>query len=295
MSVKPLLLYYGVLSLSRGAILLQDHSKKEESLKKSHGLRDFKWQETLKDGIKNVLELQVKATNGTFGELVVACSNRHIEHCFYIPTNTRAVVDHDLGDISFADGGSPLTLDDLLSRLMATTFAYPEITGRDPQFFPVVVAQGATQTHFALLSSNVIPDLQGLVDGASVLIQPTPTGWPYLPIPTIPQQSLVFQHEANKAHQKKFPVFHHTDGASAMTGVLNFPSGDKLSEFFKLYLVSYILGMLARYYPSQWMALMHYSPGDFASPLLLSAVEAIESKFPAELSAQVRQHPQTFG
>ena len=38
-----------------------------------------------------------------------------------------------------------------------------------------------------------------------------------------------------------------------MTGILDFPNQDKLSEFLKLYLTSFFLGMLARYYrPSGW-------------------------------------------
>ena len=39
MSVKPLLLYYGVLSCCRGGILAKDHGKKEESLKDSDRYR----------------------------------------------------------------------------------------------------------------------------------------------------------------------------------------------------------------------------------------------------------------
>ena len=52
MSVKPLLLYYGVLSLSRGAILLRNTGKKEESLAPSHGLKEVNWRGTMSGGIK---------------------------------------------------------------------------------------------------------------------------------------------------------------------------------------------------------------------------------------------------
>lgn len=294
MITKPLLLYYGVLSLSRGAILLKDPSKKEESLKKKHGLEVVNWQETLKGGIRNVLELQIRATNGTFRELVEACPNKHLEHCFYSPTKTKVVVDHDLGEISFSTDDSLLSLDDLLSRLMQTTFDYQMITGRKAKWFPAIITSHSTETHFALLSPHVIPDLQELVDGKSVLVQPTLQSWPNLTIDTRLQLSLVFRHETGKSHQKKFPVFHYPEGHQFMTGILDFPNKDKLSEFFKLYLTSYVLGMLARYYPSMWMALLRNTSGDFAQPILLKAVEAIESDFPAELSRQVPQHPSTF-
>ena len=295
LSVKPLLLYYGVLSLSRGAILLNDQSKKEESLKTQHGLQAVDWQETLSDGIKNVLELKVKATNGTFRELVDACRNRHVEHCFFAPGKTKVVVDHDLGSIRFATDDSLLTLGDLVSRLMQTTFDYQGIPGRKSQWFPVIVTAHSTETHFALLSPHVVDDLRGLVDGASVFLRPTATkSWPNLSIDTIPQFSLVFLHDDPKTYQRRFPVFHYRDGSPSMTGILDFPNQDKLSEFFKLYLTSFFLGMLARYYPSKWMGLLRNSPGDFARPLLLRAIEAVESDFPAELSQQVRAHPTTF-
>ena len=45
MSVKPLLLYYGVLSCCRGVILANDPGKKEESLKPRHGLEPVDWQQ----------------------------------------------------------------------------------------------------------------------------------------------------------------------------------------------------------------------------------------------------------
>ncbi len=157
MSVKPLLLYYGVLSLSRGAILLKDISKKEELLKQKHGLEVDDWQTTLKGGIKTVLELQIKATDGTFRELVAACPNMHQEHCFYSPTKTQVVVDHDLGDISFCTDHSPLSLDDLLSRLMQTTFDYQGITSRKAKWFPVVVTAHSQETHFALVPHTYFP------------------------------------------------------------------------------------------------------------------------------------------
>ena len=294
MSVKPLLLYYAVLSLSRGAILLMDISKKEESLKKKHGLEVVEWGHTLSGGIQNVLELKIKATDGTFRELVDVCPNRHQEHCFYFPTKTMIVVDHDLGSIRFSSDGSLLSLDDLLSRLMQTTFDYQGITERKSKWFPVVVTEHSANTHFALISPHILPGLLELVDEQSVFVQPTLKSWPNIEIDTIPQVSLVFQHEAEKAHQRKFPVFHCTEGQKMMTGILDFPNEDKLSEFFKLYLISYALGMLARYYPSKWMALLLNAPGDFAQPLLVKAIQAIESDFPTELSRQVRQHPSTL-
>ena len=85
MSVKPLLLYYGVLACCRGVILANNPKKKEESLKPRHGLETVDWQNTLSGGIKNVLELRIRATDGTFGELVDVCWHLNTLHLFPVP------------------------------------------------------------------------------------------------------------------------------------------------------------------------------------------------------------------
>ena len=294
MSVKPLLLYYGVLSLARGAILLRNASKKGESLAQSHGLKEVNWRGTVSDGIKNILDLGIQAERGTFLELVESIPNVHHTEYFSYQSKSKAVLQHDLGDIKFCTTGELLTLGDLLSRLKQTMHSFQGVTGRDPKWFLTIVTSYAAETHF-LLFTKPPDEVLKLVDQRSVTIQPMPKGWPNLTLP-IPQQGLVFRHEAGSAHQSKFPLFHETEGPQAlMHGIANFPNGDKLNEFFKLYLTSFVLGTLARYYPSVWMALLSGSPGDFARPLIFEAIEAIESEFPAELSKQIGQHPQVLG
>src|SRR5262245_1989886 len=73
-AVRPLLLYYGVLSLSRGLIIfLQNIS--EAALKPSHGLEMKSWRDTLAAKDRNVLDLSVSITEGTFSELASATRN----------------------------------------------------------------------------------------------------------------------------------------------------------------------------------------------------------------------------
>ena len=294
MIVKPLLLYYAVLSLSRGAILLRNTNKKAESLTQSHGLKEVNWRGILSGGIKNILDLGIQAEGGTFFELVESIANVHSTHYFSHQSKSKAVFQHNLGDIKFCTSRELLTLGDLLSRLKQTMHAFQGVTGRGPKWFLTTVTAYAPETHF-LLFTKPPDEVMRLVDGRSVTVQPMPKGWPNLPTP-IPQQGLVFRHEAGDAHQSKFPLFHDTESSqSLMHGIADFPNGDKLSEFFKLYLTSYILGTFARYYPSEWMALVYGSQGDFSRPLIFQAIDAIESEFPSELSKQVGQHPQVLG
>ena len=229
-----------------------------------------------------------------FLELVESIPNVHQVHYFSHQSKSKAVLDHNLGDIGFCTTRKPLTLGDLLSRLKQTMHSFQGVTGGASKWFPTIVTTYEAETHF-LLFAKPPDEVLSLVDQRYVTIQPMPKGWPNITT-SFPQRGLVFRHQADNAHKSKFPLFHETEGNEAMMyGIADFPNGDKLSEFFKLYLTSFILGTLARYYPSEWMALLSGSKGDFSRPLVFQAIEAIESEFPTELSKQVRQHPQVLG
>ena len=99
--------------------------------------------------------------------------------------------------------------------------------------------------------------------------------------------TLIFVRRNGEDHLNTFPVSHYGGEGEFMVVILDFPNGDKLTEFIKLYLVSYTLGMLARYHPSMWTALLRNEKGDFAQPLLVNAVQAIERDFAEHLSSQL--------
>jgi len=63
--------------------------------------------------------------------------------------------------------------------------------------------------------------------------------------------------------------------------VAQYPCGVKLSKILTYFALSYILGMLVRYYPTQWTALLGGSQiRDAALPTLFASVDLIESEFP---------------
>ena len=293
-SVKPLLLYYGALSLSRGVILANNPRKKEESLRKSHGLEPGDWQGTLKGGIKDVLELQIRATDGTFSELVEVCHNLKTMHKFQGPTDRMGSDGHSLGDIEFATGQSMLTLGDLISRMLQTAGMYEEITGRSSRMFTGCrIASHPPGTHFAFPLVGIPPELKKLNNGKNVIIGSSNRIAPGFMQSDDAGDTLIFVHQDHAAYElakKLFPVSHYSSG-EFMSVILDFPNGDKMAEFFKLYLVSYCLGMLCRYFPSVWMALLRNEKGDFAHPLLVRAVEAIESDFPENVLHQLTGYP----
>ena len=288
MSVKPVLLYYGVMSCCRGVILANNPRKKEESLRPGHGLQTVDWQGTLSGGIKNVLELRIRATDGTFRELVDVCWQLKTLHMFSGPTNEMCSTGQPLGDIRFAMDGSQLTLDDLISRLLQTGMAYPELTDRPARMFGGArIASHPPGVHLAFPLVGIPDALRRLEDGQNVYVGSSNQVTPGFRQPDDAGDTLIFVRHGDESDLTIFPVSHYGDEGEYMVVILDFPNRDKPTEFIKLCLVSYILGMLARYYPSIWTALLRNEKGDFAQPLLVDAVEAIEKDFASQLSLQL--------
>ena len=288
MTVKPVLLYYGVLSCCRGVILANHPRKKEESLRPQHGLETVDWQHTLSGGIGNALELRIRATNGTFSELVDVCWHLNTRHLFVGPTNEMVSGGQPLGDVRFATDGSCLSLDDLLSRLLQTGGAYPDLTGRRAKVFRGArIASHAPGVHVAFPLIGMPDELRSLADGKNVHIGSSNQVAPGFRQGDDAGDTLIFVRDDGEDHLRDLPISHYGGEGEFMVVILDFPNGDRLTEFIKLYLVSYILGMLARYHASMWTALLRNEKGDFAQPLLVDAVQAIESDFAEHLSRQL--------
>ena len=149
--------------------------------------------------------------------------------------------------------------------------------------------------HVAFPMIGIPDELRGLEDGANILIGSSNQVTPGFGQCDDAGDTLMFVRRDGEAHLRSLPASHYGGEGQFMVVTLDFPNGDKLTEFIKLYLVSYVLGMLARYHPSIWMALLRNESGDFAQPLLVDAVEAIENDFAQQLSHQltgtVRKRP----
>ena len=64
-----------------------------------------------------------------------------------------------------------------------------------------------------------------------------------------------------------------------------FHGGARFSQLCITYIISYVLGMLVRYYPTHWIALINGGQGDLLWPTVNRAQHYVESIFP-ELVAE---------
>ena len=150
-----------------------------------------------------------------------------------------------LGDVRFATDGSHLTLDDLLSRLLHTGMAYPELTGRRAKMFGGArIASHPPGVHLAFPLVGIPEELKTLEDGHNIYIGSSNQVAPGLRQSDNARDCLIFVRRKHEAHLDTFPASRYGGEGEFMVVMLDFPNGDKLTEFIKLYLVSYILGML---------------------------------------------------
>jgi hypothetical protein len=88
------------------------------------------------------------------------------------------------------------------------------------------------------------------------------------------------------------PVRTNTGGSNYL--VAPFPNTVVMSTMSLMFGISYILGMLARYFPTVWHQMTSLAKGDAIFPLVQSTVKAIERRYPVEVAERMsRKWPQS--
>ena len=298
LGVKPVLLYYGASALLAGLAMIRDKTLRQQNWPPSHGLATDGWRDILYDNKGDLLELAIKATKkGTFRHIVENVWHGHIETVYYGrkgPSET-APYQHRLGNVNFVDDGSCVTFSDLVSRSRYTGGLYGSATKRPRSLLRAIVwmnpQEGPTGVHVT------IPPLER--QGGSWLIDVARAAGVQLLGPTSKPYGAVFprgDHDRN-GEPDLLPVFHF--GGLGQTSVCeSMLNGDKPSELLKLYLMAYIVGMFARYYPSQWLSVIRGTSSGPDTAMFVSAVMAIERNFVREFSGQLAvlaNDPHFFG
>ncbi len=89
--VRPLLQYYGVLSLSRALILVLSPNLRETSLPQAHGLGSVRWSQNLANDVRRPEDLEVIITKGTFLSLLESTDNSDLSGAYTGPYPNRLI------------------------------------------------------------------------------------------------------------------------------------------------------------------------------------------------------------
>lgn len=269
--VKPLLLYYAVLSWARGLILFQDPRLRESALKKAHGLAACDWQRALSGGMRSIGDLLIRVEPGTFSQLTSA--TRNVQS--FRGGGANPLLERGAEEVL---PGTLLTARDVWARIPRLAAAF-EVTFEEPAY----LYRGSE----ALTAA----------EGSQLFLRPfSPLARPLEPEEIhnrlqLPANVGVRRSSWSKGYEYALTL-RSSDGfewggllwGSDSTVVAPFAGGLRLSNLSTLFISAYILGMLVRYHPTRWADLVHRGDGDVALPLVREATQSIQSDFPRALS-----------
>lgn len=263
-TVRPLLLYYGVASLSRGLTLFLDPKSRETTLKQSHGLQVYDWEKQLASGLSEIGNLRTRLTKGLFHDLLTSTNNR-----FYFRSNS-SVVNWSIG-ARIPPTRSVFTLEEIAARIPDVSSQHSAWVGKP---FPFIVMQS-----FQVDRANGIYRLAvGSRDAEKVDI--------VFPASNVPGRSVVSDGDKiivecssvdSAFFAQKVGMFNI--GEVVLYGPLN--SHLYFTPLATCFMLSFVLGMLCRYFPTTWINISRTEKGDAFYPFATRLLDWIEETFPA--------------
>jgi hypothetical protein len=306
--VRPLLLYYGVLSLTRLVVLASDVELRESALTAGHGVELEGWRETLAQdggGIAKVPDLRLRVRGGTLSELARATQNieRSLVFSAPMPAQVQLVVP---GARAFptADGQQVmLTLGDLWDRMPDLQALVERALGHRAKAYPATVFMLSWTTH---TDFEVLPTALGLPEETelreslslpsnvavrhSTFVNEATLRTAVVQMARLGEGVLSVRWEHPDA---ALPYVHliktNVDGMTYLVSPL--PGGMKLSTMSMLFLLAYTAGMFVRYYPTRWHDLVTRKKGDFTYPLFKAGLDLVERRFPELVLMEMESPP----
>lgn len=266
-AIKPLLLYYGVLGLARGLVLYTEHKGREANLDPRHGISAKGWASELASTGKGIENLVVSLDNcGTFRELIGAASNQTL-----VRFNSSAV-QWSCGHKAFPAESLTITFHDLIARTPEIAIFSRRWLDISPNFFRVNSIVSTDEASNSIILKVQCPPNER--DHINVVLGNT--GW------DISKTEGDFLDINFSLHQVTPYIWSEigTLGIGNAFLMRDFP-GFQICQIGSLFIISYILGMLARYHPSHWTALVRNELHDEAFPTIQSLINHVEERFPA--------------
>lgn len=276
-SVKPLLSFYGIASLSRTLTLILKPDGGEEGLSQGHGLETVEWTKTLSGPTSTSLsalgELRVRTCNGLFMDLARQTQNRL---CFHVRSSA---VDWQIC-YDMLPAGHEIKLLDIFERL-------PDLKSKAPGL--------EIKSRYARVIDMSYNYQSGLL--VNVDKNDLSTFGNYYK-----NRGYSFENLEGTAHisapaelvEEEFPQFthayvHKSFGSIPQLYIADpYEGGIRHSQIVTTYLISFFIGMLCRYFPTHWISLIQGGKGDAYWPVINKAQHYAEQTFP-ELVSEVLQ------
>ncbi len=266
-TVKPLLQYYGVMALSKGLILSLNLSLTEHQLKSSHGLDIKNWKQVLKN--KDFENLRITIGEGTFSELINTTENKN-----YLSASTSAI-----NWISILD--TPKTGDEFTLKQVIQYF---------PDLYKEYQSWISEKLHFAIIHElKTLPEqnkvqvkLEGEIDKASIDLFFPDKYCPDKSIENVKHETIVKYSNLKwtpNITQRWHGAFNIGDGCVIPT----MPGDIGLNLLSGMYIISYVFGMMARYYPTSWIGIRRVEKGDKIYPFVHRILDFIHEKYPKQI------------
>lgn len=271
LTVKPLLLYYGVVSLSRGLTLTLSRGLREAALTPSHGLSAKDWAGSLGGERPDFAGMRIAVTGG--GSVVDLAKST--DHLSLLRANSSAV------NYRYAcpplPSAAEFTLGDLLSRepaLQEHYIRWMQLTNcaRLDGLQSDVPSEGMLAVQ---LPKKAYPTIDRAL--ADRIFQGTAFTF-------VREDDDKFYYEGPNDRSELPALTDKSDTHFASIGDIwltaAMPNSLRLSKISALFSLSYSLGMLVRYFPTQWTALVRGQIDDAPLPTLAAVIEFIEMAFP---------------
>jgi len=267
-TVKPLLLYYGVVSLSRGLVLFLTRKLRDAALAQSHGLWVSDWQSVLAVDRPDLAELKITVgSSGSFVELLRATNNRSLLR------SGSSAVNHKSAE-GPVPSGTVLALGELLAGL-------PDVIDQFKRWkIPQCVKFGVQKIDGTPETTITVPRWPGAyVDDRLVIDIAGPE---HCDLVSIDEKNVVVRTKSGGKTNGILTdlVSDHFLGIGDLYLARRYASGVRLGKIGQLFAISYILSMLVRYHPTFWMDFVYQRIGDAAVPTVFRVIDCIETIYP---------------
>ncbi|WP_405201668.1 YaaC family protein [Dokdonia sp. LLG6352-1] len=268
-SVRPLLVFYGVSSLSRSLTLIMKKRGGEERLTAGHGITTEDWSNELSGdlntSLKKIGNLKVKTTSGLFTDFIKETDN--IMNCHVRSSG----IDWKL-NYSKPPQDHIITFSQLLSRLPDLQQGFNQLS-EDALYTNINGMTFSTEAGFncKVRTSSLKPFKDWFSENGYEVLEAG--DWT-----TIKSESENFESNS--------PQFVHSYVQKTFGSIPSlylskpFEPDVCYSQLGITFLSSYYLGMLVRYYPTQWTQLINGGSGDDYWPTINRLLGYIEQAFP---------------